>query len=118
MSQKKVMLITPPYHCGVVEVAGTWMPLTLCYLAAHARNAGFDVRIYDAQLAILHDKTFRKDVEDEVSERKANLEVALQRVIARYEGVFEAMENAAMRERAASSRAFSMAPAPCGPTLR
>ena len=63
-----------------------------------------DVRIYDAQLAILHDKTFRKDVEDEVEQRKVNLEVALQRVIARYEGVFEAMENAAMRERAADLR--------------
>ena len=63
-----------------------------------------DVRIYDAQLAILHDKTFRKDVEDEVTEHKVNLEVALQRVIARYEAVFEAMENAAMRERAADLR--------------
>ena len=63
-----------------------------------------DVRIYDAQLAILHDATFRKDVEGEVTEHKVNLEVALQRVIARYEAVFEAMESAAMRERAADLR--------------
>jgi len=63
-----------------------------------------DVRIYDAQLAILHDQTFLKDVEGEVRERHVNLEVALQRVIARYEGVFAAMENAAMRDRAADLR--------------
>ena len=43
-----------------------------------------DVRIYDAQLAILHDKTFIKEVEGEIDERKCNLEVALQRVVARY----------------------------------
>jgi phosphotransferase system enzyme I (PtsI) len=63
-----------------------------------------DVRIYDAQLAILHDATFRRDVEAEVAQHQVNLEVALQRVIARYEGVFAAMENPAMRERAADLR--------------
>ena len=63
-----------------------------------------DVRIYDAQLAILHDATFRRDVEAEVTQHQVNLEVALQRVIARYEGVFAAMENPAMRERAADLR--------------
>ncbi|CAN0494870.1 unnamed protein product, partial [Discosporangium mesarthrocarpum] len=63
-----------------------------------------DVRIYDAQLAILHDQTFRNDVENEIAEHHVNLEVALQRVIARYEAVFAAMENAAMRERAADLR--------------
>jgi phosphotransferase system enzyme I (PtsI) len=63
-----------------------------------------DVRIYDAQLAILHDQTFRRDVENEIAQHRVNLEVALQRVIARYETVFAAMENAAMRERAADLR--------------
>lgn len=63
-----------------------------------------DVRIYDAQLAILHDQTFRRDVEAEIATHRVNLEVALQRVIARYEAVFAAMENAAMRERAADLR--------------
>ncbi|MBX3464333.1 MAG: phosphoenolpyruvate--protein phosphotransferase [Planctomycetes bacterium] len=61
-------------------------------------------RIYDAQLAILHDQTFRRDVEAEVRQHGVNLEVALQRVVARYEAVFEAMENPAMRERAADLR--------------
>ena len=63
-----------------------------------------DVRIYDAQLSILHDATFRRDVENEVAQHYVNLEVALQRVIARYEAVFAAMENPAMRERAADLR--------------
>ena len=63
-----------------------------------------DVRIYDAQLAILHDQTFQRDVGNEVEQHRVNLEVALQRVIARYEGVFAAMENPAMRERAADLR--------------
>ncbi len=63
-----------------------------------------DVRIYDAQLAILHDPTFRRDVEAEVAQHGVNLEVALQRVIARYESVFASMENPSMRERGADLR--------------
>lgn len=45
---KKILFITPPYHCGVVEVAGHWVPLTFVYLAGAAREAGFDPVIYDA----------------------------------------------------------------------
>jgi anaerobic magnesium-protoporphyrin IX monomethyl ester cyclase len=45
---KKVLFITPPYHCGVVEVAGRWIPLHLVYLAGSLRQAGFDCDIYDA----------------------------------------------------------------------
>ena len=66
--------------------------------------AKHDVRIYDAQLAILHDPTFVRDVQGEVEQQHVNLEVALQRVIARYEGVFAAMENPSLRERAADLR--------------
>ncbi len=44
----KVLFITPPYHCGVVEVAGRWIPLHLVYLAGSAIAAGFDCDIYDA----------------------------------------------------------------------
>lgn len=65
---------------------------------------GQDVRIYDAQVSILHDATFRRDVEHEVEQHLVNLEVALQRVIARYEGVFANMDSASMRERAADLR--------------
>ncbi|MDH3519673.1 MAG: cobalamin-dependent protein [Myxococcales bacterium] len=44
----KILFVTPPYHCGVVEVAGRWIPLHLVYLAGSARAAGFDCEIYDA----------------------------------------------------------------------
>lgn len=50
---KKVMLMTPPYHCGVVEVAGTWMPLNLAYLAQSAKEAGYEVLLYDA-MSLFH----------------------------------------------------------------
>ncbi len=62
-----------------------------------------DAGIFDAQLAIVHDPTFRQDVEAEI-ENGVNLEAAFQRVIARYEEVFEKMDNPAMRERAADLR--------------
>lgn len=46
--RKKVMFITPPYHCGVVESAGVWLPLSFVYLASTVRDAGFEPVIYDA----------------------------------------------------------------------
>ena len=46
--RKKILFITPPYHCGVVEVAGHWVPLTFVYLAGAVRDAGFEPVIYDA----------------------------------------------------------------------
>lgn len=48
MRRKKILFITPPYHAGVVEVAGSWVPLYLVYLAGAARDAGFEPFIYDA----------------------------------------------------------------------
>jgi anaerobic magnesium-protoporphyrin IX monomethyl ester cyclase len=45
---KKIILITPPYHCGVVESAGRWMPVAFVSLAGMARKAGWDAEIYDA----------------------------------------------------------------------
>ena len=50
----KVMLVTPPYHCGMVESAGVWMPLGLGYLAGSLRAAGYDPVIYDA-MSLFHD---------------------------------------------------------------
>ena len=44
----KALLITPPYHAGVVESAGVWMPLGLVYLAGSLRAAGHEPIIYDA----------------------------------------------------------------------
>jgi anaerobic magnesium-protoporphyrin IX monomethyl ester cyclase len=45
---KRVLLVTPPYHSGVVESAGTWLPLGLLYVAGALRKAGYDVVLYDA----------------------------------------------------------------------
>ncbi len=48
MGNKKVLFITVPFHAGVVEVAGSWVPLYLVYLAGAARQAGYEAAIYDA----------------------------------------------------------------------
>ena len=45
---KKILLITPPYHCGVVESAGRWANLGFLYIADELRKAGHEVVIYDA----------------------------------------------------------------------
>jgi anaerobic magnesium-protoporphyrin IX monomethyl ester cyclase len=45
---KRILLITPPYHCGVLESAGTWMPLGMVYVAGSLQKAGYDASIYDA----------------------------------------------------------------------
>lgn len=45
---KKVLLITPPYHCGVLESAGTWLPVGFVTIAGALRKAGYEVEIYDA----------------------------------------------------------------------
>ncbi|MFC1943492.1 cobalamin-dependent protein [Chloroflexota bacterium] len=44
----RVLLITPPYHAGVVESAGRWPPLSLLYLAGALQEAGHEVIVYDA----------------------------------------------------------------------
>lgn len=45
----KIIFITPPGHCGVVDVVGRWLPLNYVYLAGSARKAGFSAEIYDAR---------------------------------------------------------------------
>ncbi|HXG57532.1 MAG TPA: radical SAM protein, partial [Thermoanaerobaculia bacterium] len=45
---ERVLLVTPPYHAGVVESAGTWLPLGLLYVGGSLRKAGYDVALYDA----------------------------------------------------------------------
>lgn len=44
----KVLLITPPYHSGVVESAGVWLNVAFVYLAGSLRQAGYEPVIYDA----------------------------------------------------------------------
>src|SRR4030042_5002198 len=48
MSKKKVMLIPPPYHSGVIESAGVWLNVGFVYIAGSLRAAGYDPFIYDA----------------------------------------------------------------------
>ncbi len=64
MSRKKILFITPPFHVGVVEVAGSWVPLYLVYLAGSARMAGFEVEIYDAMTKKVGFEEIRTKIED------------------------------------------------------
>ena len=44
----KITFVTPPYHSGIPELAGRWLPLGFVYLAGSARKAGVTAEIYDA----------------------------------------------------------------------
>lgn len=44
----KLLLITPPYHSGVVEAAGKWPNLAFVYLAGEAEKVGYEAVIVDA----------------------------------------------------------------------
>lgn len=44
----EIMLVTPPYHSGVVESAGSWLPLGLLYVGGALQRAGYGVVLYDA----------------------------------------------------------------------
>lgn len=48
MKIKRIALITPPYHAGVVESAGTWLNVGFVYIAGALRAAGYEVDYYDA----------------------------------------------------------------------
>ncbi len=63
-----------------------------------------DSKIYDVQLNLLHDKTFKTDLETEVSNNLVNVEMAVQKVVARYDEVFEKADDAMLRERGADIR--------------
>lgn len=61
----KLLLVTPPYHCGVVEVAGRWIPLNLLYIATAARRAGVEVALFDAMSRFEGESEIRAAVERE-----------------------------------------------------
>ncbi len=44
----EILLVTPPYHSGVVESAGSWIPLGLLYIGGALQRAGYGVALYDA----------------------------------------------------------------------
>lgn len=64
MKIKKVALVTPPYHSGVVESAGTWLNVGFVYIAGALRAAGYEVDYYDA-MSLWHDRgEIRNRLED------------------------------------------------------
>lgn len=44
----KVLFVTPDYHCGVLESAGSWLNCGFVYMAGELRKDGHQVIIYDA----------------------------------------------------------------------
>ncbi|MEZ5988311.1 MAG: phosphoenolpyruvate--protein phosphotransferase [Planctomycetota bacterium] len=69
-----------------------------------AKIASRDTDIYRAQVALLEDPGFVRDVEALIADDRINAEVALQRVVAKYEEAFESIDNAAIRQRASDIR--------------
>lgn len=64
MNIKRVALITPPYHSGVVESAGTWLNVGFVYIAGSLRAAGYEVDYYDA-MSLWHKwPDIKKRIED------------------------------------------------------
>ncbi|GBE06054.1 MAG TPA: radical SAM protein [Nitrospirae bacterium] len=61
--KKKVLLITPPYHSGVVEAAGTWLNLGFVYIAGSLRKAGYAPEIYDAMSYFHEYEEIQKKIE-------------------------------------------------------
>jgi anaerobic magnesium-protoporphyrin IX monomethyl ester cyclase len=62
--KKKILLITPPYHSGVVEAAGTWLNLGFVYIAGSLRKSGYDPDIYDAMSYFHGYEEIQKRIED------------------------------------------------------
>lgn len=61
---KKVLFITPPYHCGVLESAGSWLPLGMVYIAGSLQQAGYEVKIYDAMTKFHTFDDIREHIEE------------------------------------------------------
>src|SRR5512138_1206183 len=60
----RVLLVTAPYRSGVVEAAGVWLPLAMVYVAGAAREAGAEVRIYDAMSLFTSHEDVAKVIEE------------------------------------------------------
>src|SRR5512144_1484486 len=62
---RKILLITPPFHSGVVESAGVWMNVGFVYIAGSLRAAGYEPVIYDAMSMWHGHDDIRKRIADE-----------------------------------------------------
>ncbi len=60
----RVLLVTSPYHAGVVEAAGVWLPLGFVYIAGAARAAGAEVLIHDAMSLFTSHDDIAKVIEE------------------------------------------------------
>jgi phosphotransferase system enzyme I (PtsI) len=69
-----------------------------------AKMQGEEVGILGANLALLEDPGFGRDVEEEIQKGRINSEVAVQRIVAKYEQVFNSMDNPTLRQRAEDVR--------------
>ncbi len=85
----KVLLITPPYHCGVVEVAGAWLPLNYVYLAGELVKDGHQVVIYDA-MTLRHSHA---DIRKRLASEKADV-VAVGAITPTYPDSLEVLKSA------------------------
>ncbi len=63
--RKKVLFVTPPYHCGVLESAGVWLPLPFVYLAGAVKKAGYEAVIYDAMSRFDNYEDIKRRIEAE-----------------------------------------------------
>lgn len=56
----RIVLVHPNYHSGGAEIAGSWPPAWVAYLAGHLKDAGFtDVHFIDAMTNHLGDDDLR-----------------------------------------------------------
>ena len=61
----RIVLIHPNYHSGGAEIAGSWPPAWVAYLAGHLRDAGYtDVTFIDAMTNNLEDDALRDRLRD------------------------------------------------------
>ncbi len=60
--------------------------------------------IFEAHLSLMRDPGLLQEVHDRIRNEKVNAEIALQQVVARYEEIFESMDNPSLRQRAADIR--------------
>ncbi len=60
----RVLLVTSPYHSGVVEAAGVWLPLALVYVAGAARRSGAEVEIFDAMSRFASHEDIARRIEE------------------------------------------------------
>jgi anaerobic magnesium-protoporphyrin IX monomethyl ester cyclase len=60
----RVLFITPPFHAGVVEVAGRWVPLYFVYVAGALRASGHEAVIYDAMTKFVGYEEIGKKISD------------------------------------------------------